>query len=148
MSDEEIHDEALTVRELLRSTMEKESPIVGVLAFSQGACLGSALCMDSELGRHIKFGIFVCALFPAVELGEEGVGDGDRKIRIPCIHVRGSADPYGGQGLKLFEKYFAGEVSRTVVEFKGRHELPSRETDVESAADEILKVWANLNQQK
>lgn len=135
----------LTVRDLLRSMMEREGPFVGVLAFSQGACLGSALCMDRELRRQIRFGVFVCALYPAAELGEESVGEGETRIEIPCIHVRASADPYGGQGLKLHERYFVGEEARRVVEFQGRHEVPSRQGDVVRIAEEILGVWKSVS---
>ena len=144
MSDEKIRDEALTVRELLRSRLERDGPVVGVLAFSQGACLGSALCMDSELGHQIKFGVFVCALFPAVDLGKEIASEGERKIQIPCIHIRSSADPYKGQGLKLFETHFVGEKARSVLEFQGKHEVPSREADVVRVKEKILEVWNGL----
>jgi hypothetical protein len=104
--------------------------------------------MDWELGRQIKFGVFVCALFPAADLGEESVGEGERRIEIPCIHVRGSADPYGGQGLKLYERYFVGEKAKRVVEFEGRHEVPSRQDDVARTAEEILGVWKGLEDGK
>lgn len=149
MSNAEIRDEALAVRELLLSTIEREGPVVGVLAFSQGACLGSALCMDQELGCRIKFGVFICALFPAVELGEkESASEEERKIEIPCIHIRGSADPYGGQGLKLFERYFVGEEARRVVEFQGRHEVPNQQPDVVKTSEAILEVWRGLENNK
>lgn len=144
MADEKIREEILTVRELLRSTLESEDPVVGVLAFSQGACLGSALCTDWELGQQIKFGIFICALFPALDLEENSTGKEEKKIEMPCIHVRGSADPYGGQGLKLFQKYFAGENARRVIEFQGRHEVPSKEADVTRTIAEILNIWNSV----
>ena len=145
MSDENIREEASTVRELLQSTLEKEGPVVGVIAFSQGACLGSALCMDRELGRQIKFGVFICALFPAVELGKEIANEANRKIEIPCVHIRGSSDPYRGQGLKLFEKHFVGEKARNVLDFQGKHEVPSREADVAWVTEKIMEVWNSLN---
>jgi hypothetical protein len=146
MSEEKLREELLTVRELLRSTLERDGPFVGVLAFSQGACLGSALCLDWELGRQLKFGVFICALFPAAHVSEKSVGEGqgEGQIEIPCIHVRASADPYGGQGLKLYEKYFLGEKERRVVKFVGKHEVPSRQDDVSRTAGEILEVWKGL----
>jgi hypothetical protein len=148
MSEEKQRNELLTVRDLLRSTMEREGHFVGVLAFSQGATLGSALCMDQELGRQIKFGVFICALFPAAHLGEKSVGEGEAHIEIPCIHIRASADPYGGQGLKLYEKYFVGDNARKVVKFQGRHEVPSRQDDVSRIAGEILEIWKGLDDGK
>lgn len=111
---------------------------MGILAFSQGACLGTALCLDEEFSAAIKFGVFICALFPAVELAR---GPVDNKVRIPCVHVRGEGDPYGTQGDKLFAKYFEGEEAKRVVKFQGKHELPSRDGDVKRVVDEVMAVW-------
>lgn len=136
--DDQVLAEELSVRSLLTPLFSSSPPVVGILAFSQGACLGTALCLDDELRQSIKFAVFVCALFPAVELGK---GPVDGKVRIPCVHVRGSVDPYGAQGEKLFEKYFEGEEAMRVVRFEGRHEVPSREGDVKRVVEEVLGVW-------
>lgn len=111
---------------------------MGILAFSQGACLGTALCLDEEFSAAIKFGVFICSLFPAVELAR---GPVDNKVRIPCVHVRGEGDPYGTQGDKLFAKHFEGEEAKRVVKFQGKHELPSRDGDVKRVVDEVMAVW-------
>jgi hypothetical protein len=121
--------------------------VVGILAFSQGVCLGTAVCLDPELSKGVGFAVFVCGLFPAAELhvedDEDGKGDGvgKGKVEIPCIHVRGRRDPWRGQGVKLYEKYFVGERARRVVEFEGAHEVPSRPEDAARVVEEILRVW-------
>jgi len=138
VSEAKVLEEARTVRELLRAILE-ENDVVGVLAFSQGACLGTALCLDRELRNGLKFGVFICPLFPAVSLGTEEDESGG--IEMPCVHVRGISDPWKGQGLKLYEKYFVGADARRIVEFKGAHEVPNQPSDIERVVEEILRMW-------
>ncbi|KAK4119455.1 hypothetical protein N657DRAFT_581603 [Parathielavia appendiculata] len=134
-----IMEETLVVRDILRLTLEREKDVVGVLAFSQGACLGTALCLDQELNNGLKFAVFICPLFPAVSLGPQK--DVEGAVQVPCVHVRGLSDPWKGQGVKLYEKYFVGSRASTLVEFAGAHEVPSQPSDIEKVVDEILRIW-------
>lgn len=155
-----LKDERRQVRELLRDTLESEkrradgSGIVGVMAFSQGAGLAAALCLDAELGRDIRFAIIICALYPAVSLAEdEGTSSKSGSdsppltpplIDIPSIHVQGTSDTWKGQGTKVLEEYFVGERVKRI-ELKIGHEVPSKPKEAASIAEEVIAVW-NLSQ--
>jgi hypothetical protein len=147
----------LQARALLEDALEREkttpsSPgqeesgsrpgIVGVMAFSQGAGLAAALCLDPELGKDIKFAVVICALYPAVSLSEDENTE-KNMIDIPSIHVQGTLDTWRGQGTKVLEEYFArGQVKR--IEFRMGHEVPGKPKDAGIVADETLAIWKEV----
>jgi pimeloyl-ACP methyl ester carboxylesterase len=164
VSSSNLREEKRQVRELLRDTLESERRraaqgsgvgVVGVVAFSQGAALGAALCLHPELGADIKFVVILCALYPALSLMEDdddapssGVAQPSKKssgpqlvIEIPSIHVQGTSDPWRGQGTKTLEQYFDG-TRATRIELAGlRHEVPVKVKEVAMVADEVVAIW-------
>ncbi|KAL6863372.1 hypothetical protein ACO1O0_003624 [Amphichorda felina] len=164
----DLRDERWQVRELLRETLETERQnahgpgIVGIMAFSQGAALATALCMDPELGAGIKFAVIICALYPALSLtDEEGEGIVDcavtkfsatcssprTVIDIPSIHVQGALDPWRGQGAKTLGQYFDDGRVRKIQLPDLRHEVPSKVKDAAAIADEVLAVWQSSREE-
>lgn len=165
----DLREERRQVRELLGEALETEGQnahgpgIVGVMAFSQGAALATALCMDPELGAGIKFAVIICALYPALSLTDDD--DGEQLVNyavtkssttcssprtvidIPSIHIQGALDPWRGQGAKTLGQYFDdGRVRR--IQLPGlRHEVPSKVKDAVTIADEVLAVWESSREE-
>jgi len=149
VSDGTLREERLQVRQLLHDTLQRErdagAGIIGLMAFSQGAGLAAALCLDEELGRNIQFAVIICALYPAVSLAEEdGTAVASRLIKIPSIHVQGKADTWKGQGTKVLQQYFEpANVKR--IELSIGHEVPSKPKDAAVIIDEVLSLWKRLS---
>jgi predicted esterase len=163
VSASNLKDEKRQVRELLRDTLESErrrgargSGVVGVVAFSHGAALGAALCLDPELGADIKFAVIFCAMYPALSLTEDDdegsastavakpskTSSGPQLvIEIPSIHVQGTSDPWRGQGTKTLEQYFDGTRARRIELAGLSHEVPSKVREAAMVADEVMAVW-------
>lgn len=153
--------EVREVRTLLRDTLELERErggdkggpgVVGIMAFSQGAALGTALCLDPELGTGIKFAVIFCALYPALSLADDD-GTGSTKlssssqkglVQIPSIHVQGTSDPYKGQGTKTLQQYYDSATTKKFVFTGLNHEVPSRSDEVALVVDEIRGVWKTI----
>lgn len=76
---DDIERERMTVRALLLSKLEEcgKHKIVGVMAFSQGARVATAFCLDEELGKNIKFAILIAGTFPILPLSKNLEEDRD-----------------------------------------------------------------------
>ncbi|PMD36168.1 hypothetical protein L207DRAFT_515891 [Hyaloscypha variabilis F] len=156
VSSSDLKEERRQIKQLLRDRLDNERRqaaqgtgmgVVGIIAFSQGAALGAALCLDPELYADIKFAVFFCALYPALSLTEDYDGVATQQvIEIPSIHVQGTSDPWRGQGAKTLGKYFDAARAKKI-ELKGlRHEVPSKVKDVAMVTSEILKTWKSIRE--
>jgi predicted esterase len=76
---DEIERERKAVRALLLDKLlhHGRHKIVGVMAFSQGARVATAFCMDEELGKDIKFAIMIAGTFPILSLARNIEQDSD-----------------------------------------------------------------------
>lgn len=140
---EDVERERLLVRDSLNEVIERErqngpgGSVVGVMGFSQGARVATALCLDPELGRDIKFAIMVCGICPTLALSAV-----ESKMPLPLnivsVHVQGSVDPWTAKGKKLSMQYFNQGLAR-VVKFKGGHEIPVKTADVQRIAEAMAE---------
>lgn len=143
---EDVERERRIVRDYLKGVIDCErrhsgpgAGVVGVMGFSQGTRVATAVCLDPELGKHIKFVIMICGICPSLPLtvAETRVS---RPLDIVSVHVQGSADPWSAKGTRLSKQYFNQRLA-TVVRFKGGHEIPVKTGDVQSIARVTVENW-------
>lgn len=141
VSAEDVELERRQVRDLLAENLERERErgpgIVGVMAFSQGARVATGLCLDRELGAHIKFAVMICGAPPALLLAPDL---SSQPLDMVSIHVQGACDPCKAQSIKLLETYFHSARAR-MVKFNGGHEVPAGVKEATKIADEVMAAW-------
>ncbi|RHZ55502.1 putative oxidoreductase [Aspergillus thermomutatus] len=138
---EDVERERRVVRDSLKDVIERErrnngpgAGVVGVMGFSQGTRVATAVCLDPELGRDIKFAILICGICPSLPLSAAETTQVSRPLDIVSVHVQGSGDPWSAKGTRLSKQYFNQRLA-TVVRFKGGHEIPVKTGDVQSIAE-------------
>ena len=138
VTPEDIDRERRLVRHNLANVIEHERQngpgVVGVMAFSQGTRVATALCLDPELGVDIKFAIMICGICPSLPLTAEPLS---RTLDILSVHVQGSTDPWSSKGTRLSKEYF-NQKSSSVETFKGGHEIPAKSQDVDNIAGKVM----------
>ncbi|KAB8227684.1 serine hydrolase FSH [Aspergillus alliaceus] len=136
---EDVERERRVVRDSLKDVIERErrngpgAGVVGVMGFSQGTRVATAVCLDPELGRDIKFAIMICGICPSLPLSAAET-QVSRPLDIVSVHVQGSGDPWLAKGTRLSKQYFNQRLA-TVVRFKGGHEIPVKTGDVQNIAE-------------
>ncbi|KAH2302372.1 hypothetical protein LV164_008591 [Aspergillus fumigatus] len=142
---EDVERERRAVRDSLKDVIERErrngpeAGVVGVMGFSQGTRVATAVCLDSELGRDIRFAIMICGICPSLALSAAET-QVSRPLDIVSVHVQGSGDPWLAKGTRLSKQYFNQRLA-TVVRFKGRHEIPVKTSDVQNIAEVMAEYW-------
>ncbi|EAW08946.1 putative oxidoreductase [Aspergillus clavatus NRRL 1] len=141
VTTEEIERERRLVRDTIGAVFDREQRngpgVVGVMGFSQGTRVATALCLDPGLAAHIKFAIMICGIGPSLPLTAEPLSP---TLDFLSIHVQGNADPWAARGARLSREYFNQKFAKTV-KFIGGHEVPTRIKDVEKIAREIMVVY-------
>ncbi|GKT90328.1 oxidoreductase [Colletotrichum tofieldiae] len=87
VSAEAVDVERVRVRTLISHHFEAESEengkgIVGIMAFSHGTRVATGLCLDDELGPHIKIAILISPVFPCVSVGYRRNLQGTRRFVV------------------------------------------------------------------
>lgn len=143
---EDVERERRIVRDFLKGVIDHENGtsgpgagVVGVMGFSQGTRVATAVCLDPELGKHIKFAIMICGVCPSLPLSAAEIRL-SRPLDIMSVHVQGSGDPWSAKGTRLSKQYF-NQTLATVVRFKGGHEIPVKTGDVQSIARVMVEYW-------
>ncbi|KAK7744555.1 hypothetical protein SLS53_003440 [Cytospora paraplurivora] len=144
----------------LQRYLASEGPFDGVVAFSQGASLATAILVDeSRLQRSgLRCGIFLCGRLPFIDARPSpgshpryphttAAPDGSTPLRIdvPTAHIWGAADEIEpGQGLAL------SKLCRPEVRYEhvhgGGHEVPGArdKEDLVESANAIRRMLAQL----
>lgn len=163
ITEDEVREEKERVRRYLLDALrlyhkpEDGTPVVGLVAFSQGARVATGLLsfVEKRLLKgclqglpHIKFAVIISATYPPLFLDDDddmvakdGVDSvtGKALCRIPSLHLHGSRDPWRSESKKLLKQnYDIGGA--TVVEFTGGHAVPTREQDVK----EVVAAFRQL----
>jgi predicted esterase len=152
---EEVRYRRQMVQDLL-ATQLKQTKAVGIMAFSQGARVATGLCLDTVLGKQLRFAILIAATFPALhvhdcERNSSSCGTNvlpspagpSKPIIIPSVHIQGTKDPWRSEGSRLKATYFEDSTAE-LVPFVGGHAIPIAPRDVEKAVAAILKAWARV----
>jgi predicted esterase len=156
ISLEEVRYRRQIVQDLLVTQLER-TEAVGIMAFSQGARVATGLCLDTVLGKQLKFAILMAATFPALQVGDSAGtslprgtsalpdSSGPAKpINIPSVHIQGTKDPWRSEGSRIKAAYYEDSTAE-LVQFTGGHAIPTAPRDVEKAVAAILKAWARVS---
>lgn len=153
LTADEIAAERRRVRDVLAAHVARERP-VGVLAFSQGTRVATALCRDrGGLGAGLRFAVMICGFAPDLPLADEeeepepapGLALDPARSRLldmPSVHVQCTADPWFGRAKRLVRDYFKQESARTL-SFRLGHEVPSGVKEAAQIAAEIEAAYAS-----
>ncbi|KAK0107622.1 hypothetical protein ONS96_003428 [Cadophora gregata f. sp. sojae] len=155
ISPEEIRHRRQIVQKLL-ATQLNQTKAVGIMAFSQGARVATGICLDSVLGKQLRFAILIAATFPALHVDDCGRNSSScgtkvlsspvgpsKPIIIPSVHIQGTKDPWKLEGSRLKDTYFE-DSNAELVSFVGGHAIPVAPRDVEKAVATILRAWARV----
>lgn len=143
---DEIDSERDKVKELLLETLlsnkvadDGKPPIVGIMAFSQGARVATGLLLhmarlyaqrQGDKYHRIQFAIICNATYPPLFLEHQMTPDTDRRtVAIPTLHLHGSDDPWRPESEEMLANFYDQEHANAIV-FQGKHQLPLLQTDV------------------
>lgn len=147
----------------LERYLATDGPFDGIIAFSQGASLATAILVDeSRLQRSgLRCGIFFCGRLPFVDVDVDveaptgssryrhatavPPGGTDLRIDIPTAHIWGAEDSIEpGQGLALNELCHSGRRYGHI--HRGGHEVPGAKDkdDLVESANAIRRMLAQL----
>ena len=164
IDDEAAVEEVMYAIETCKREDEGRGPWVGLMGFSQGAKLSSSLLYDQQIHMEkegkadtdYKFAVLLAGRSPLVSFSDysrgpacvnpgavsEGFkfeGESPHKVRLPTIHVHGTAD----QGIELHRKMmnqYHDSKAVTLIEWDGTHRVPIKKVDVERITTEIYRV--------
>lgn len=107
----------------LRCLFEEHKP-VGIIGFSQGSILSTALCALSQAGEFptIEFSVLIAGGPPRAE---DIVPYLKHPLRTPSLHIWGTEDAIMKQGAPALVEHFS-EAQRSVVNWNGEHQVPRR----------------------
>lgn len=125
-----------------------ESPIVGVVAFSEGALVATLLLWQQQMGRlpwlpTLSIAMFICCYYRD-EVTEyiksaSPEREADSLIKVPTLHLQGRQD-FGRDGSrKLAETHYTPRFAH-VLEFQGTHQFPNRRPDIEETVKRFLEL--------
>lgn len=160
ITEDEVRAEIKTMYDLLDTQLRSGGapPFVGVMAFSQGARVATALLLHLQEKRRsgchhhdlpdLKFIVLNSATYPPLffDLPAAAGGEGgspcerQRILGIPSIHIQGSKDPWQPESEKLREVYF--DENSLVIPFSGGHQVPVMEPTVDRITAAIRKLAA------
>lgn len=125
----------------------KAKEVHGIMAFSQGAIVGTMLLLQQQAGilpwfPKLKFGIFICADYSEALTTCVEPPTADRKgqnqpraplLSLPSVHLYGTVDPHGRKSRKLMDNHFQ-RSDCLVMWFNGSHQCPTARGDCEKAS--------------
>lgn len=125
-----------------------ETPIVGIVAFSEGALVATLLLWQQKMGRvpwlpTMNIAMFVCSYYreEATEFMRAESAHNDTKIliNVPTLHLQGRQDFAREGSKKLVGWHFLPRFAH-VLEFQGQHQFPNRRADVEETIKRFLQL--------
>lgn len=125
-----------------------DTPIVGVVAFSEGALVASLLLWEQQMGRvpwlpRLNIAMFVCCYYreEATEYMRARSAHDEAKtlINVPTLHLLGRRDFAREGSKKLVARHFQPRFAH-VLEFQGQHQFPNRRGDVEETVKRFLQI--------
>jgi hypothetical protein len=160
--EEEITD----IQDLVRTAVDaieggripsvKARQVDGIIAFSQGAIVGTMLLLQQHAGMipwfpQLKFAIFICADYSDALMHctkpPTAERDSNDAPQIPClslpsVHLHGTVDPHGRKSRKLMDNHFEPSSCK-VMWFNGSHQCPTAQGDCQKALA-LISLLENL----
>lgn len=150
-----VDERLLAVNAPLKKTIDDwqqvnpQIPIVGVIAFSEGALVAALLLWQQQMGRlpwfpKMSIALFICCYYQdqATEYMRGEVQDNAEKllINVPTLHLQGRQDFALEGSKKLVARHYSPQYA-DVLEFQGQHHFPNRRGDVEETVKRFLQLW-------
>jgi predicted esterase len=162
ITETEVLQERDNVRQLILNILkDNERPVVGIMAFSQGARVATGLLLYLERLGHqgklanaglprLQFAVLSSATYPPLYLDQETedwvragglelIRSQNHKVSLPTLHLHGSVDPWRPESEKMKAEFFA-ETTSSVVVFTGGHQLPVRADDASKVVSFMEKM--------
>jgi hypothetical protein len=131
----------------------KAREVSGIMAFSQGAIVGTMLLLQQRSGilpwlPKLRFGVFICAdysdaLMSCAELPIEKRDDNyppeTFRVSLPSVHLHGTIDPHARKSRRLMDNHFHHSNCK-VMWFNGSHQCPNAQGDCQKASDLIASL--------
>lgn len=127
----------------------RDKNFVGIVGFSQGGKTAAGVCLEQQIRASktadvkrlglLKFAVFLNSVSPPLTSGLTEEEEGEL-IRIPCVHVVGSEDPWRDESTELFAQHFDPRRAKKI-EFEIGHRLPTSEKDTAVIVNEILRLY-------
>jgi predicted esterase len=125
--------------ELTRELIERHAP-VALLGFSQGAMLAATLAALSSNGK-LPVLSFVVLVAGAPPRASALLGEFDRPVDVPSLHVWGERDQLSGpRSPELFQRFEAS--SREMVTWEGGHSVPTSGPAASQLVDFVARYGA------
>lgn len=124
-------------------------PIVGLMAFSEGALAATLLLWQQAMGRlpwfpRLRIAMFVCCYYreeaTAYMRAESQHNEDKLLIKVPTLHLLGRQDFALEGSRRLAQTHYLPQHA-DVLEFEGQHQFPSRRGDVEEAVKRFLRIY-------
>lgn len=129
-------------------------PIVGMLAFSEGALVAALMMWEQQMGRlswlpKMEVAMLICCYYTEeatehMKADKKSTHDGVEEqplIKVPTLHIQGLQDVGLEGSRKLAATHFFPQKG-TVQEFQGGHHVPNRKGDVDEAARRFTNLYA------
>jgi hypothetical protein len=156
-------EEITDIQDLVRAAVDaieagcipnvKAREVSGIMAFSQGAIVGTMLLLQQHAGMlpwfpNLRFGIFICADYsdalmtcaePPTEKRDGNDSPEVPRLSLPSVHLHGTIDPQGLKSRKLMDNHFRRSNCK-VMWFNGSHQCPNAQGDCQKASDLISSL--------
>jgi pimeloyl-ACP methyl ester carboxylesterase len=126
-----------------------QTPIVGVVAFSEGALVATLLMWQQQMGRlpwlpKMNSAMFICCYYTE-ELTDymraESPDDQETLlINVPTLHLQGRQDFVLERSKKMVATHYLPQ-NADVLEFHGQHHVPNRKGDLDEAIRRFLNMY-------
>jgi len=126
-----------------------QTPIVGVLAFSEGALVATLLIWQQQMGRlpwfpKLNSALFICCYYTEEAtdfMRAESPDDQETLlIDVPTLHLQGRQDFVLKGSKKMVATHYLPQ-NADVLEFHGQHHLPNRKDDLDEAVRRFLNMY-------
>lgn len=124
-------------------------PIVGVLAFSEGALVATLLMWQQQMGRlpwlpKMNIAVLICCYYTEEAtdyMRAQSSGDQETLlINVPTLHIQGLQDFALEGSRKLAATHFSPR-NADILEFHGKHHVPNRKSDIDEAGRRFLNMY-------
>ncbi|OIW25673.1 oxidoreductase [Coniochaeta ligniaria NRRL 30616] len=126
-----------------------EIPIVGMLAFSEGALVAALMMWQQQMGRmswfpKMEVAMLICCYYTEEVTDYMWAESPDHQetlfINVPTLHLQGLQDFALEGSRKLAATHFSPRNAH-ILEFHGGHHVPNRKGDVDETARRFLDIY-------
>ncbi|KAJ5870153.1 oxidoreductase [Penicillium solitum] len=134
------------------SITNPQAPIVGIVAFSEGALVATLLLHQQQMGKlpwfpKMSIAVLICCFYSdeARDYMRAEAQDDDDKliINVPTLHLHGRQD-FALQGSRQMVETHYLPQNADVLEFQGKHNFPNRPSDVQETVKRFQQLYQKV----